>query len=323
MRKQDDSELKDSDVSLYNQKFKEELDDMIPTRDYTRNDADFKKYFTPSAFDPPKDVVIKPISDDYFNHLNSCARTERSKNEPKFQYKSTQRFYSKPKIKTHPTVQLSKSINVINTPIDELVNRRKLASYMEKQENQSTYYWNPEFKESPKIKKNTYEGPQNHPKKTRKHVKYIDRKETKSVRLRNQAISQKLAVIKEQQYQKEMEDKMYYEHSMKVNREMTPYINFVNSLEKAPPGGTENKIKTKRKVDLETAIIPLKESVSIANKQPVISLRESVILELRSDVNKIIKDEKEEKIRADREKYENRGKFKAKCLELWNPDSNY
>lgn len=323
MLKQDDSACKDTDILYYNQNCIENLEDMIPTREYTRNDADFKKYFTPSAFDPPKDVIIRPISDDYFNHLNSCARTERAKNEPKVEHRSSQRFYSKPKIKTHPSSQLSKSQNVINTPIDELVNRRKLASYMEKQENQSTYYWSPEFKEQPKIKKNTYEFPHEHPKKTRNHVKYIDRKETRSVRLRNQAISQKLAIIKEQQYQKEMEDQIYFDHSMKVNREMTPYINFVNSLEKTPPGGTEKKAKIKRKEDIERAINPLKEYVSIANKQPVISLRESVILELRSDVNKIIKDEKNEKIRAEKEKYENRGKYKAKCLELWNPDSNY
>lgn len=317
--KNDITNKKGEDLFL-NHENGEEIEDYIPTRDYTRNDPDFKKYFTPSAFDPPKDVIIKPISDDYFNHLNSCARTERFKNEPKVEHRSSQRFYSKPKIRPQPVNQLSKTVNVINTPIDQLHNRRKLADFMEKQENKSTYYWNPEYKEPQKIRKNVYEGPQNHPKKQRKHTKYIDSKETKSVRLRNQAISQKLAIINERQYQKEMEDKMYFDHSMKVNREMTPYLNFLKSLEDHPPDKTDEKERIKQKKEREKAI---KESISIANEAPVISLRESVFLELKSEVNKIIKDDKNERIRAEKEKYEKRGKFKAKCLELWNPDTNY
>lgn len=57
MSKQDDSELKDSDVSLYDQKFKEEFDDMIPTRDYTRNDADFNVLFNIIFINMKKSII--------------------------------------------------------------------------------------------------------------------------------------------------------------------------------------------------------------------------------------------------------------------------
>ncbi|KAK8887265.1 hypothetical protein M9Y10_038303 [Tritrichomonas musculus] len=321
MLKQSDFPHEKVTESIGNERYIDDLDDLIPKREYTRDDPDFKRYFTPSAFDPPKEHIIKPISDEYLNHLNSCARTERFKNEPKVEHRSSQRFYSKPKIRAIPKSQLSKSNYVITTPLDDLQNRRKLANYMEKSENQTSYYWNPEYKEPPIIKKNTYEGPQSHPKKPRKNTAYIDRKETRSVRLRNQAVKQKLAVINERQYQKEMEDKMYFDHSMKVNKEMTPYINFVNSLEKIPPGGVEKKLKDARKAERKNAN-GLKESISIAKEAPLISLREAVFVELKSELNKMTKEEKEEKEKIEKEKYENRGKYKAKCFELWNPDLN-
>ena len=80
------------------------------------------------------------------------------------------------------------------------------------------------------------------------------------------------------------------------------------------------KAKAQRQAEKKNAT-NLKESVSIANQAPIISLRERVFLELKSEVNKIIKNEKNEKEKADKQKYENRGKYKSKCFELWNPDS--
>ncbi|OHT15133.1 hypothetical protein TRFO_42704 [Tritrichomonas foetus] len=300
--------------------------DMIPTKENT--DRLFQHFFSPSAFDPPiiRKSAPKPITQHAYNRLNSCARTERSKNEMENKNDEINHFHEssqRTRVKIEPVRFKYPSSEPRASPVEDLQNRRKLNDFMNKNSQNKPSYFDTPYHEPFKKKAKPYEGPKSPKKKPREPKAFVDRNETKSVKLRNQAVKQKILIMKEKELEKEKEDLFYQQRVYSVSKELTPYLNFLNSLEEVPSGGVEMKQKIKRKEDRERAIKPLRESIEIVKEAPAMALRETVFSELRSEMNRIEREEAEARNRMEKEKMENRGKFKAKCYQLWNPDANH
>ena len=316
---------------------KEVEDDDLPINDREGNnfvttseerERIFKHFFSPSAFDDTKKVKTpKTISKSSYDRLNSCARTELKKSLDKQKEEENMKPYNAFDFRlTQPVKFKYPNAELKVSPIEDLYNRRRLNEYLEKaakESNSKTKRWNTEYKEPRKIKKNIYEGPKSSPKKPREAKTYIERNETRSSQLRNQAIRQKISIMKEREYEKEAEYQFYLQKSHDINKKMTPYLKYLNSLEEIPEGGAEKKRKIKMKEDRERAIKPLQESIKIVKEAPSMALRECVFSEIQSEINKMLREEKEIKIRAEKETREKRGKYKAKCYKLWDPDHNH
>lgn len=275
--------------------------------------ARFKRYFTPSNFDPPREKVIPQISNNSYNRLNTSYRTQRQKSETTNMNTLPPKEFTAP-IRLKTKITMTNTTDYLASPVDDLRNRRKLDEFMKKQELRKTYHWDKKDQTPPARVSHIYNGPNKHTKVKKELPFYIDRNETKSVQLRNQSIKQKLTIRREQELEKEMEDKLYLRRSTEVNRKMSPFINLAKSLEEP-----SSKVVNEFPNDSDSF---LRKSIDEINEVPPIAYREGLFVEVQSEINKIIKKNQQEGEKEEKRKIESRGKYKTLCYRYWNPDIN-